>query len=154
MALSEGCGAGDPAAPDASTNGSTSAPSATPIKFSTPALNPTPTVDSRADEARALLARQYEADQRTIEAIELHQRGRLEETIARYGEAIRLDPQTASAYVNRGNAYSDLGRYQRAIQDFDQAIRLNSRLTTTAAAPTLIWEKTSWRSTTMTWPSA
>ena len=42
-----------------------------------------------------------------------------------YAEAIRLDPQNASAYNNRGSAYDDLGQYERAIQDYDEAIRLD-----------------------------
>ena len=29
------------------------------------------------------------------------------------------------AYMNRGNAYGKLGKRQRAIQDYDEAIRLN-----------------------------
>ena len=32
------------------------------------------------------------------------------------------------AYSNRGNAYSWLGQYLRAIQDFDEAIRLDPQL--------------------------
>src|SRR5438093_13657838 len=31
----------------------------------------------------------------------------------------------AMTFLNRGNAYSTKGDYDRAIQDFDQAIRLN-----------------------------
>jgi len=40
-------------------------------------------------------------------------------------EAIRLNPQYAWAYINRGFAYGNLGQYERAIQDFDEAIRIN-----------------------------
>ena len=40
-------------------------------------------------------------------------------------KAIRLNPQNAGAYHNRGVAYARLGQYERAIQDFDEAIRLN-----------------------------
>ena len=40
-------------------------------------------------------------------------------------EAIRLDPNYASAYNNRGNAYGDLKQFDRAIADYDQAIRLD-----------------------------
>ena len=42
-----------------------------------------------------------------------------------YDEAIRLDPQFASAYYNRGLAYQRLGQSERAIKDFNEAIRLN-----------------------------
>ena len=38
-----------------------------------------------------------------------------------------LDPQNALAYNTRGNAYSDLGEHRRAIKDFDEAIRLDSK---------------------------
>ena len=40
-------------------------------------------------------------------------------------EAIRLDPQLASAYVTRGSAYAILGQFEKAIQDLDEAIRLD-----------------------------
>jgi len=42
-----------------------------------------------------------------------------------FTEAIRLDPQYAQSYRNRGDAYYKLGEYQRAIEDYDEAIRLN-----------------------------
>ncbi len=32
------------------------------------------------------------------------------------------------AYFNRGNAYDDLGQYQRAIQDYTRAIQLDPDL--------------------------
>ena len=35
------------------------------------------------------------------------------------------------AYYRRGLAYSNLNQYQRAIQDFDEAIRLNPRVAET-----------------------
>ncbi len=53
------------------------------------------------------------------------QQGRYDEAIEEYTEAIRLDPQYALAYHNRGFAYDDLGQLERAIQDYDEAIRLN-----------------------------
>ena len=47
------------------------------------------------------------------------------EAIAEYDEAIRLlSPELAEAYSNRGMVYLNLGQYERAIQDFDQAIHL------------------------------
>ena len=40
-------------------------------------------------------------------------------------EVIRLDPQEAKAYRNRGISYGRLGQHERAIQDYDEAIRLD-----------------------------
>ena len=45
--------------------------------------------------------------------------------IADYTEAIRIKPDYASAYNNRGNAYGDLGQHDKAIFDLTQAIRIN-----------------------------
>ena len=47
------------------------------------------------------------------------QQGKINET-----EAIRLKPDDAEAYNNRGNAKFDLGDKQGAIADYNQAIRL------------------------------
>ncbi len=59
---------------------------------------------------------------------ELYDQGRLEEAIAEYDEAIRLDPQLTLAYNNRAATYVNLGQYQKAIQDYDKVIRLNPQL--------------------------
>ena len=53
--------------------------------------------------------------------------GEHQRAIEQYGEAIRLDPQDAVAYNQRGVAYVGLGQPERALQDFDEAIRLNPR---------------------------
>ncbi len=42
-----------------------------------------------------------------------------------FSEALRLDPDHAFTYYNRGIAYNNLGQYQRAIEDYDQTIRLD-----------------------------
>ena len=57
-----------------------------------------------------------EAEQHYNAGVELQEQGRLEEAIAEYDEAIRLDPQDADVYNNRGIAYDELGQLQRAIQ--------------------------------------
>ncbi len=44
-------------------------------------------------------------------------------------KAIRLQPDLAEAYYNRGIAYNNLGQYQRAIEDYNEAIRLKPDLT-------------------------
>lgn len=38
--------------------------------------------------------------------------------------AIRLQPNDAEAYYNRGIAYDNLGRHQQAIKDYSQTVRL------------------------------
>jgi tetratricopeptide (TPR) repeat protein len=45
--------------------------------------------------------------------------------IADYDEGIRLNPNNAAAFRNRGFVNSRRQRYDRAIQDFDEAIRLD-----------------------------
>ena len=47
------------------------------------------------------------------------------EAIANYDEAIRLDPDDAEAYFNRGVAYDNLGQIDLAIQDYSKAIDLD-----------------------------
>jgi len=69
-----------------------------------------------------------DAEKHLNAGVNLQVEGRLEEAIAEYDEAIRLDPLLAQAYTNRGLAYDDLGQHQPAIQDFDEAIRLDPQL--------------------------
>ena len=54
------------------------------------------------------------------------QEGKPEETISACNEAIRLKPDSAEAYNNRGAANGELGQYDAAITDFDMAIILDS----------------------------
>ncbi|MDA9968356.1 tetratricopeptide repeat protein [Salibacteraceae bacterium] len=51
--------------------------------------------------------------------------GEYKSAIADFTTAIRLDPDDASAYYNRGLAYDDLGEYKSAIADYTTAIRLD-----------------------------
>jgi len=44
---------------------------------------------------------------------------------ADFSEAIRLDPNNAAAYTERGSAFHQSAEYNRALEDFNQAIRLN-----------------------------
>jgi tetratricopeptide (TPR) repeat protein len=45
--------------------------------------------------------------------------------IADYDQALKLDPNYALAYNNRGNAHFLKKNYDRAIADYDQAIRID-----------------------------
>ncbi len=52
---------------------------------------------------------------------------RYKEAIAAYGEAIKIKPHPW-AYYNRGNTYADLQEYQKAINDFTQALGIQPNL--------------------------
>jgi tetratricopeptide (TPR) repeat protein len=47
-----------------------------------------------------------------------------EEQLRFYGQAIRLKPDYADAFINRGNARRDKGDLEGALQDYDEAVRL------------------------------
>lgn len=47
-----------------------------------------------------------------------------EKALPDYDQAIRLNPEDATAYFNRGLAYAVSGKYEQAIQDYSEAIRL------------------------------
>jgi len=58
---------------------------------------------------------------------DLLSKGEYDEAIAALDAAIRLDPQNAVPYVNRGFAWAMKGDLDKAIADFDEAIRLNPK---------------------------
>ena len=53
--------------------------------------------------------------------VELRDQENFQEAIAEYDQAIQLYPKS-EAYNHRGNAYFDLGRLDRAVEDYDAAI--------------------------------
>jgi len=53
------------------------------------------------------------------------ERGKYEEAIKHYDEAIRINPQHAVIYNNRGAAKGVLGKHKEAIVDYDEAIRIS-----------------------------
>ncbi len=66
-----------------------------------------------------------EAERHLYAGVELAGQGRIQEAIAEYDEAIRLQPESFGAYNNRAVAYDSLGQSERAIQDYAEAIRLD-----------------------------
>ncbi|MDR3123858.1 MAG: tetratricopeptide repeat protein [Treponema sp.] len=44
--------------------------------------------------------------------------------LADFSEAVRLKPDYADAYMNRGNIHSDLSNLDQAIADYNKAINL------------------------------
>jgi len=57
--------------------------------------------------------------------VSLYNLGHTREAIACYDEAVRVDPQDAKLYNNRGTAHRAEGQLDQALRDFDEAIRLN-----------------------------
>jgi tetratricopeptide (TPR) repeat protein len=57
--------------------------------------------------------------------ITTEQKAGYNKAIADYTQAIKLDPNFAPAYRNRGVAYSYSGDYDKALMDFNQCLRLN-----------------------------
>ena len=53
------------------------------------------------------------------------EKGKYEEAIEKYNEAIKLNSNHAGLYNNRGVAKNELGQHYEAIDDYDKAIELN-----------------------------
>jgi tetratricopeptide (TPR) repeat protein len=53
------------------------------------------------------------------------QKAGVNKAIADYTQALKLDPNLAAAYYERGGSYWLIGDYDRAIKDFNTALRLN-----------------------------
>ena len=49
------------------------------------------------------------------------------EALNAYDKVLELNPNDASAYYNRGLAYSNLGNYKLAILNYDRAIEINRK---------------------------
>ncbi|GHV04041.1 hypothetical protein AGMMS50229_04560 [Campylobacterota bacterium] len=52
-------------------------------------------------------------------------RGDNQEAIRQFTQAIKLDPNKAQAYYERGLLYGILGEYEKAIEDYTRAIKIN-----------------------------
>ena len=59
--------------------------------------------------------------------VDRHAKKELDKAIAEYNEAIRLDPNSASAYCCRGLAWSEKNDLDKAIADYSDAIRLDPK---------------------------
>ena len=55
-------------------------------------------------------------------------RGSRRRQVSDFNAAIQRDARRASLYVARGNAYRTLGRYQNALDDYNKAAALDSRM--------------------------
>ena len=61
---------------------------------------------------------------RYYSAVDAEERGEFKNAIKVYDAVIRLTPDFADAYINRGDARRELGDFKDAIKDYDTAIRL------------------------------
>ena len=60
-------------------------------------------------------------------AADLQEQGHLDGAIQGFNEAIPLDPERAEAYERQGDVYKQAGHYERALQDYDEAVRFGSQ---------------------------
>jgi len=65
------------------------------------------------------------ADDFYIQAANKYEKKDFQGAIAAFNEAIRLNPNYAVAYNDRGDARDKLGDYKGAIEDFNQALRIH-----------------------------
>jgi len=97
------------------------APEHVPAQKHTPAPEPAPALEAAPAPAPTSAIDLYN------NALSLCSSGKCtdpQKAIEYLNEAIKLKPDYAEAYNNRGNIYNSLGQYQRAIEDLDEAIRL------------------------------
>ncbi len=66
------------------------------------------------------------ADGYNLTGVQHFEEGRVEDAVAAYSEAIRLDSGYTAAYYNRGQAYFALGRPGLAVDDHTRAIELST----------------------------
>ena len=69
-----------------------------------------------ADEPNSMRARVWLA-------LDLKEQGRREEALTLLDEAIRINPQDVSGFINRGILWGEMGYYDRAEADLAEAVR-------------------------------
>ena len=86
------------------------------------------TLTSRGADTEVLLSISSDPDEYYNVGISLLEQGSWKDAIAYFDQAIRHNNKFADAYNKRGRSYHGLVRYQRAIQDYNDAIRLDPLL--------------------------
>ena len=91
---------------------------------STPETMPTSTIVPAQTTKPTLTPPSPTAEWHHEQGRKLYFRGRYDEAIEEYTEAIRLNPEYASAYMNRGLSYKQIGKKDEALADFEKVITL------------------------------
>ena len=68
-------------------------------------------------------------------------RGEYDKAIKEFDEVIRLEPDVAWGYKNRGDAWAGKKEHDRAINDYDEAIRLDPRLSAALISRGKAWSE-------------
>ena len=89
--------------------------------------------DTANDAQRIEIKREVARNTENFSAVEAMSRGNdfyfakdYAQALSAYDEALRLNPQLAEAYNNRGIAKYELGQYAAAVEDYSTALRLKS----------------------------
>lgn len=76
---------------------------------------------------RALSPEEQKALAHNGRGLDLFSKGKFDQAVKEYGEAIRTYPQLAAAHNNLGSAYFALGRFEEAASAFRDAIQIDPR---------------------------
>ncbi len=90
-------------------------PTLRPTSTPTPTLEASPTPTNTLDPYNALI----------FEGIQLRSEEKHEEALAKFNEAIQMDPANPKGYIERGIQYSILDNQDQAITDFNYAINFD-----------------------------
>ena len=73
------------------------------------------------------LSAQKTVEQYIQEGKEFLKANKIDEAIANFTEALKLDPKSIAALLNRGNTYCKQGSFDNAIADYNEVIRLDPK---------------------------
>lgn len=82
-------------------------------------------VDMEIKAPEIKIADKPKTDDLYLQAVAKYNQGDYQGAIATYSQIIKLDPNNARAYINRGAARTQIKNYAEAIADFDAAVKLN-----------------------------